>query len=675
MNKIKTAFLLITLLGGIMISFAIKQDHAIAIPSPVTKWYDQKENVTEELSKEEDEIEEVGSLTEPEMSETFKVNENNPYAMYTETFSGGYLYDIYEANKGSEADGDWFEKESKKFTYHEQYDPLNNEHLNFEWDIKLSEMEGTDPLSEAFNNYHQQLFEEQKAIMEEHQKEVKEMEPEEIREDWLMIHFSNNIFSRASFKWGDIFTVVDMKNIHDRGCYPIIANFNSISGKQYQLDDLFSIDNYPEELIEIIRAKSGGSDMFWSVPLGCPDSLPFLIGYQGLLLFDGISEFSILFEWSDLEDILKPEIWEVINKGRNDPETAYHENGWKIEPDAPGDEAIGSNLFYNGWCTEGNRYIYTLNMAFYGEEQEDNDHNTIYRFDKSKNQWEIVVSYAMPPEEHLYDENGKIISDRYVWDLTYYKGYVYYILVNDYAPGEGLGKEYYFYRVSEQKGKVEKIGEGFDRFHIYNNKIYYKTYNHSDQKSYFCKMDINGTNQEIVGDSLSWVNGENFTVGGGSLYWVDENNSIRAMNLETKKEKIFAVNLYRISSIYYENGNLYIDAAFIYQLNLNSGDIKKIVETKTVATWIYNGFLYYVDYMTNKDQYNYYFWRRDLLSDEIIKWNEILIPRNANVLKTYVHLEAEGNNILFQVGIKYLSEHKYGSWEYSYFMKSIDEIE
>ena len=147
------------------------------------------------------------------------------------------------------------------------------------------------------------------------------------------------------------------------------------------------------------------------------------------------------------------------------------------------------------------------------------------------------------------------------------------------------------------------------------------------------------------------------------------------MNLETKKEKILAVNLYRISCIYYENGNLYIDAGFIYQLNLNSGDIKKIVETKTVAVWIDNGFLYYVDYMTNEDQYNYYFWRRDLLSDEIIKWYEILIPRNANILSTHVHLEAAGNSILFQVGIKYSSECKYGSWKYSYFMKKIDEIE
>ena len=459
-----------------MISCGIKQDHAIAIPSLVTKMYDLKENETEELSKAEDEIEEASSLIEPEMSEAFKVNENNPYAMYTETFSGGYLYD-----------------------------PLNNERLNFEWDIELSEMEGTDSLSEA---------------MEEHQKEVKEM-----------------------------------------------------------------------------------------------------------------------------------------------------------EPNAPRNETIGSNLFYYGWCTEGNGYIYTTNMAFYGEAQEDDSISTIYRFDKSKNQWEIVVSYAIPPEEYLRDESGGIIYDRYVHDLTYYKGYVYYILVTDYAPGGGSGKEYYFYRASERNGKVEKIGEGFERFHIYNNKIYFMTHNYSDQISYFGEMDINGTNQEIEGDSLSWVDGENFTVGGGSLYWVDGNNNIRAINLETKKGKIFAINLDRIEGIYYEDGNLYILAAYIYQLDLGSGNIKKVVKTIRDTAWICSGYLYYVDQTTNDDYFIYCFWRRDLLTDEVIKWHEILIPRNTNIYVSYVHLEVAGNNILVQVVTSYLTENEDDSkYEYSYLMKNLDEI-
>lgn len=92
--------------------------------------------------------------------------------------------------------------------------------------------------------------------------------------------------------------------------------------------------------------------MFWSVvPSGRPDSLPFLIGYQGLLLFDGISEFSILFERSDLENILKPEIWEVIDKGRN-VETAYQEflNGQRVLLVEESEEDLLEYIFEDKHC-------------------------------------------------------------------------------------------------------------------------------------------------------------------------------------------------------------------------------------------------------------------------------------------------------------------------------------
>ena len=101
---------------------------------------------------------------------------------------------------------------SEKFVYHKQFDPLHDENLNFEWSIELSEMEGTDPLSDSLNQYHRELFEEQKTLMEAHQKEMMEMEPDEIRDRWMSIRFSNNLSTRASFKWGNVFTVVDMEN-------------------------------------------------------------------------------------------------------------------------------------------------------------------------------------------------------------------------------------------------------------------------------------------------------------------------------------------------------------------------------------------------------------------------------------------------------------------------------
>lgn len=45
-------------------------------------------------------------------------------------------------------------------------------------------------------------------------------------------------------------------------------------------------------------------------------------------------------------------------KGQN------HENGWKIESDASGDEVIGSNLTSVGHCTEGNGCVYTTNRRY-----------------------------------------------------------------------------------------------------------------------------------------------------------------------------------------------------------------------------------------------------------------------------------------------------------------------
>ena len=64
-----------------------------------------------------------------------------------------------------------------------------------------------------------------------------------------------------------------------------------------------------------------------------------------------------------------------------------------------------------------------------------------------------------------------------------------------------------------------------------------------------------------------------------------------------------------------------------------------------------------------------------MLTDEVIKWHEILIPRNTNIYVSYVHLEVAGSNILVQVETSYLPENEDDSkYEYSYLMKKLDEI-
>lgn len=348
----------------------------------------------------------------------------------------------------------------------------------------------------------------------------------------------------------------------------------------------------------------------------------------------------------------------------------------EMEPDAPVDEAIGSNLTSVGHSTEGNGCVYTTNRRYYGNEQEDNN-MTIYQL--KEDQWEVVVSYPEPSLSGLLDGKGGVIYDRYIWDLTYYKGYVYYILVDDYMPGEGIGKEYYLCRVSEQNGQEEKLGECFSKFYIYNDKIYYMTQYAQEDIRFFWEMTLDGSYTKLVHCQKPGHcarTGRDFAVGGGSLYWAEDKNGIRAINLETKEEKFFAVNLdYGIDGIYYANGNLYIDEGLIYQLNLNSGDIREIVDTRSDAIWIYNGYLYYVVDMMNENCFNFYFWRRNLLTNEVIKWYEIEILRNNNLHVPIIHLESAGNNILVKMETHYFPENEDGpKYEYTYFMKSLDEI-
>ena len=232
----------------------------------------------------------------------------NPYERYRETFDGLYLYDIYEANKGSEADGDWFVDGSDRFTYYEVYDPFNDEALDAKWEIELAEMKGTDKLAQAVNEYHTELFKDQKEWMQEKQKTVMAMDVEEYRSGINLRHYSNNIRTMASFEWGNIFTVVDMENTSDRRCCPVIANFNKTTGKKYEFDDLFNTKDYREKLLEIIRRKLDGYTSGWEISEEYPFS--FVISYHGLLLYEDVYGTSdmLLIEWCELEDILTQEM-------------------------------------------------------------------------------------------------------------------------------------------------------------------------------------------------------------------------------------------------------------------------------------------------------------------------------------------------------------------------------
>lgn len=258
---------------------------------------------------------------------------SNPYEKYRETFDGLYLYDIYEANKGGEADRDWFVDGSDRFTYYKVYDPLNDEHLSAEWEIELAEMKGTDKLAQAVNEYHTELFEDQKEWMQEKQKTVMAMDVEEYRSGINLRHYSNNIRTMASFEWDNIFTVVDMENISDRRCCPVIANFNKTTGKKYEFADLFNTEDYREKLLEIIRRKLGGYTSGWDISEEYPFS--FAISYHGLLFYEDVYGTSdmLLIEWGELEDILSQEFISDVLEHTSEVSIAASDLSWSEAPE------------------------------------------------------------------------------------------------------------------------------------------------------------------------------------------------------------------------------------------------------------------------------------------------------------------------------------------------------
>ncbi len=257
-------------------------------------------------------------------------NRNNPDRLDTETRTGVHLYQIFEANQGEpamywyryidpgfhyityeeevETDSRWFVDDSDRFAYYEKYDPLHDEHCNAIWEILLAEMKGTDTLAQAVNQYHEELYESQKAQMQEHQEEVMAMSIEDFRAGINGSQYSDDICTMAAFQWGNIFTVVDMADTMYTGCYIVPANFNSTTGERYEFEDLFCTENYRKELLKIIEKEADENEYFfwWGDDLE-PGEFSFIVSYHGLLIGDNVKPWYALIKWEDLKDILSPE--------------------------------------------------------------------------------------------------------------------------------------------------------------------------------------------------------------------------------------------------------------------------------------------------------------------------------------------------------------------------------
>lgn len=235
--------------------------------------------------------------------------EINPYS--PETIKGFYMHDIFEANRGAYIGFDRCADEG--FEYHREFNPWQGEnpYTNLTWDIQLVKMKESEALADVFNEYHEKLFEEKKADMERLQEKAKNefRKPEDINRS----HYSSNMRTMECFYWGDFFSVVDIGDtFYSASVNAVTANFNTSSGKQYRLSDLFAEENYKEYLMRIIWEENeewGGWVEDWRELLeGEESETSFLITYKGLMLIDNrYRQEVLLIEWEKIEDILSRE--------------------------------------------------------------------------------------------------------------------------------------------------------------------------------------------------------------------------------------------------------------------------------------------------------------------------------------------------------------------------------
>ena len=277
--------------------------------------------------------EDIADILAPELiADVVRYSEwNNPYRRYTETWTGGHLYDIFEANQGAdamewnkssgycyieaEAGGEketeekWFVDNSDRFSYYAECD-LEQPYEGYGagvWEIQLAEMKGTDALAQAVNRYHEELYESRKAQMQVFQEEAAAMDAEEVRDNFGKTHA--NLFTMAAFRWGNLFTVVDMDYVGYKGCgIEMSASFNMTTGEKYEFEDLFQGENYREELLKIINKEADRNEyFFWWYDDLEPGGFTYLISYHGLLIGEAYESTYALVKWEDLRDILSPE--------------------------------------------------------------------------------------------------------------------------------------------------------------------------------------------------------------------------------------------------------------------------------------------------------------------------------------------------------------------------------
>lgn len=231
-------------------------------------------------------------------------NDKNPYS--PETTRGFYLYDIFEANRGSYTGGDWFSDAA--FNYYKEFNPLQDKNYYIKWNINLAKMKDYSPLANEFNNYHKLLLEQRKAEMVKLCEEGIAQYKKGISNDFG--YYSRNICTEAYYFWDDLFMVIDVNDVHmsqKGGVSVTTANFNISSGKKYELADLFHIKDYKKRLLMEIAAQHQDENYIVNKWKDCleQEKVSFLLAFKGLILIDNFEQSTFLIEWDRIEDVLR----------------------------------------------------------------------------------------------------------------------------------------------------------------------------------------------------------------------------------------------------------------------------------------------------------------------------------------------------------------------------------
>lgn len=264
---------------------------------------------------------------------------------------------------------------------------------------------------------------------------------------------------------------------------------------------------------------------------------------------------------------------------------------WAVTEDIQ--SAMGANLFQPGcYLLEERESLFVAGLyldagvALYGgKDVSEKEKYNIYCL--KDDIWEVFVSH--PPESvgNEIIERHSNYDETSISNLVYHDGFLYYDVLYDDNPGVGGEKMMFIYRIPVEGGEAEELALSYERFNLYNGKIYYV-----GAADVFWEMETDGTGRREIYRKSKNIYHRLFTVGGGCFY-VENQGGITGVNLETGDRKYYKDVGKDLDNLYYKDGYLYYDIkGSIYRMNVISGKKEELAGAN--KAWLEGGYLYYI---------------------------------------------------------------------------------